>query len=113
MSNQYDHCRNCTFWDSENQDTDRKAQCTKHDEKIYIRGWCSEHQIRNKHDYNDPSVIYRFDMDILLKTGIPKNMDMFKKSVLDGIRIMGYKGPDDYHSLMRDYDTNYPHLNRT
>jgi hypothetical protein len=46
-----------------------------------------------------------FEVEMFIRSGNP---NINTKTILDGIRTLGYNGPDDYHSLMRDYDVYYP-----
>lgn len=106
MSNQYDHCRNCKFWNKDNQNEDKKALCTIHNQKAYIRSWCGQHVVANKYDYNDPSVIHSLHMDIFIRSGNP---NIKSDTILEILRALGYTGPDDFYSVLREYDINYPH----
>ena len=104
-SNQYDHCRNCKFWDAENKSDTNDAKCSKHNEATYIRSWCGQHEIADKYNYNDPSVIYSFSVDMFIRSGNP---NIPAKVIHDGLKMLGYTGPDDFYIVIREYDINYP-----
>ena len=102
-SNQYDHCRNCKHWNVKDKEVD--ANCTVHNESTYIRNWCGQHVLADKYNYNDPSVIYSFNRDMFIRSGNP---EIPTKLIYDGLKALGYTGPEDFYIVLREYDEKYP-----
>ncbi len=64
-SGAFDHCRNCLFWDHENQEVRlvkiipggrNGAACSHWKDWSAEKGWCIYHKRRNPLDANDPAV---------------------------------------------------------
>jgi len=73
----FDHCRNCLFWDHENQEIrfveaaqeDRNcAQCSHWKDWSSEKGWCIHHERRNPIDTSDPAV----QVDIIIEREMRK-----------------------------------------
>ena len=93
-STEYDHCKNCFYWDKE------KQFCDNLKESVSKKGWCGEHFRKDTLDANDIAVEYdiRTDHMLLEMSGRKVNPieDVLKNMGWDGVeRLKQGKFPED------------------